>query len=267
MENEANIVEEVIETEDFTKESLKYYDKINRKIKISTISFLIILATLFFRRYRDFDVALTSNLFIGLLAIAFIYTIYLLTLVNKRKTSLEIEVVSKELKRHNEIFDVVSIIPIFIAVVTFLNAFILSPATVVKTSMEPNYHEGDNIIVYHMNVSYDRYDVVIMKHSANDYYIKRVIGLPGETITIKNGEIYIDDELLNDPTILKEGAATYCSVGYNIDTTEECSYVIPDGEYFLIGDNREASSDSRSFGSISEEDLYGKVIIKLNIFN
>jgi len=269
-ENHVEELEEEIEEKveiDYSQDSIVYYKKIKRKVIGSLISFVIIIITAFFKQYEDFDVAFTSTLFIALLIAAIIITGIGLMRIIKSHKSLELERTRNELKRFNDIYDVFSVIPLFIAIVSFSNAFFISPATVVKTSMEPNYYEGDNILVYHFFEQYERFDVAIIKVVEDDYYIKRVIGLPGETVVIKNGEIYIDGELLNDPTILKDGAKTYCNVGFNVDPNEECSFSLEEGQYFMLGDNREGSLDSRSFGVVLEEEIFGKVVLKIDILN
>jgi len=267
-ENNEVLVEEALEeVEDFTEKSLIFYDKLKRRSIISLISFAIIIFTMFFDKYSDFDVALTSNLFLLLLFVSLIATLSVNYLLFVTRLTMNEETVMKKLKKGNDIYDVISIIPIFIAIVAFSNAFVVSPASVVKTSMEPNYYEGDNILVYHLLESYKRYDVVIVKITEEDYYIKRIIGLPGEKVTIKNGDIYINDVLLDDPTVLKVGAGTYCTVGNSVDVYENCDFNVPEGEYFVLGDNREASIDSRYLGFIKEGNLYGKVIIKLGFLN
>lgn len=284
MEEQIDIIEEVLEEEeqekDFTEESLKYYKKLKRKTIVAFASMLVIFISIFFEKYEDFDVALSSTLFMGLLGMSIGATIGTTIYLYKTRLTLSSETVMTNLKKINDIFDVVSIVPVFIAIVSISNTMLISPATVVQTSMEPNYHEGDNILVYHLFENYKRYDVVILKAGDDDYFIKRIIGLPGETITIKNGEIYIgagsEEELLNDPTILKEGAETYCQPGASGDPEDVCTFVVPQGTYFVLGDNREGSNDSRVFEQLSyldvgtyipEDKLYGKVILKLDFLN
>lgn len=93
-------------------------------------------------------------------------------------------------------------------------------------------------------------------------YIKRVIGLPGEKVTIKDGKVYINDELLNEP-YLQEGVYTTGSEMIYTDV------VVPEGTVFVMGDNRKRSVDSRKLGCIPIEKIESKVLIRiwpLNLF-
>lgn len=284
-------MEEQIIEEELLEEKEEYslnVKKLRRRLIISSVSIVLAIITMFMKKYHDFDVifkayysmryedyVVTNNLgsmgFIIGFIIALLFVVFLWVFLYNRGTWQE----KVSAKWIYDTFDIISILPVFIALVTILNAFVISPATVTRTSMEPNYYEGDNVFILHTR-SYERYDVVIVlagvgeynpatgRYERNDYYIKRVIGLPGETVKIEGGEIYIDGVLLDDPTVLKTGAGTYCDVGYSVDKSQVCTFTIPEGEYFLIGDNREASYDSRALGPFKEEDLYGKVILKIS---
>jgi signal peptidase I len=280
---EQNIIEEQQEKEKYVLNVAK----LRRRLIITSASIILALSTMMLKQYHDFDVIfkglynlryeeyiLSSNIgsigFIIAFLIAMLFTIFLWIYLYGKGTWQE----KLNAKLLYDSFDIISIIPFFIAFVTLLNAFVISPASVTRTSMEPNYYEGDNVFILHTN-NYDRFDVVIVLaevgelnpetglYSKNEHYIKRIIGLPGETITLSGGEIYIDGELLDDPTVLKTGAGTYCNVGILQNELEVCTFTVPEGEYFLIGDNREASYDSRRLGSFKIEDLFGVVILKI----
>ncbi|MGH2533983.1 MAG: signal peptidase I [Thermomicrobiales bacterium] len=100
----------------------------------------------------------------------------------------------------------------------------------------------------------ERGDIVVFNPpvSSPKPYIKRVIGLPGETVTIENGYVEIDGQRLEEPYI--DGDITDC-------TRDPCSWEVDEGEVFVMGDNRRNSSDSRTFGSISVDDIIGKAWI------
>ena len=133
---------------------------------------------------------------------------------------------------------------IIIVVVVFVRTFIITPVKVNGNSMYPTL-EGNEIMLLNKLGSVERFDIVVLE--TNKYegdLIKRVIGLPGETIEIKNNEIYINDELLDDPYGY--------GITYNIDPV-----TLGDDEYFVLGDNRIISLDSRSFGAIHRSEIMG----------
>lgn len=261
--------------------------KLNRRMVVSTFFILATILTLLLSKYHDFDVIfrgiymlkyenyifldnLGSWLFITGFVVSILMTVFIWIYFYTRGSWQD----KLNMRRVYDAFDIVSIVPTFIAVLTILNSFVISPATVTHTSMEPNYYEGDNIFIIHMT-KYDRFDVAVVlaevgeyhevsdSYSLNEYYIKRIIGLPGETVSIANGRVSINGVLLDDSEYLKLNTMTYCDVGVNEDPSETCTFVVPEGEYFLLGDNRSASYDSRGVGTFKEDYLYGKVIFKV----
>jgi len=144
-----------------------------------------------------------------------------------------------------------------------LRTFVIQPYFIPSASMEPTLMVGDKVLVN--KLSYDlhpihRGDVIVFKKPPDDNtpgikdLIKRVIGLPGETIAGRNGQIYINGKLLNEPWLPK----------VDRDTTSTFGPVqIPAGEYFVMGDNRADSSDSRVFGPITKSLVVGRAFIKV----
>lgn len=266
-------MEENFELEnDFFEESMAVYKKLIRRTMLVVFFYIVTLVSSMFEKYNDFDVIFTSMFFKVLLTISILLTIFNI-IISFQKHRFGDEKAYKLLKREKDIYDLVSVIPIFIAVVVFLNAFILSPAVVEGPSMEPNYYEGDTVIISHLS-SLDRMDVIILKVDEGDsysYYIKRIIGLPGDTVTIENNHIYITDSSGNttllDDVSLPNNAVTTCLTGPGQSITQSCSFTVPQGEYFVLGDNRQLSTDSRSIGTIKIEDIYGEVIYILPFLN
>jgi len=118
-------------------------------------------------------------------------------------------------------------------------------------SMEPNFHTSERVIVDRVSMLLsgpERGDVVVLNSPTSDeLLIKRVIGLPNETVVIRNGRVYVDDRLLNEPYVLN-----YC-------TSRSCDgmwHLGPD-EYFVLGDNRSSSLDSHVFGPIHRSAIKG----------
>lgn len=99
-----------------------------------------------------------------------------------------------------------------------------------------------------------RGDVIIFKYSDTQDFIKRVIGLPGDKVMLKDGHIYINDQLLDESAYLSN--SIYTNGGEFLHEGE--SITVPDNEYFVCGDNRPHSSDSRTFGPVSKDNIKGK---------
>lgn len=131
--------------------------------------------------------------------------------------------------------------------------------------MEVTLQEDDKIIINKLAYwkrNPKRFDVIVFKQSGSEhsyYNIKRVIGLPGETVQIIDGLVYIDNELLEEPMNVEP---------INIPGLAEEPIVLEDDEYFVLGDNRNNSEDSRFFniGNVVRGDIVGKAWITLDPF-
>jgi len=157
-----------------------------------------------------------------------------------------------------------------IAAVIFLAYFIIyycvEKTTVIGSSMEKTLSANDQIIInkfiYHVSDP-KRFDVIVFKQSGKEhsfYNIKRIIGLPGETVQIKDGSIYINGEVLDEIIEVEE------MVNYGLAAEE---IVLEENEYFVLGDNRNNSEDSRfaSIGNITRDEIIGKASLRLSPFN
>lgn len=159
-------------------------------------------------------------------------------------------------------FDFLQGIVVFLAVLVMIYLFILSPQEVSGASMESSFHNGEyiltNKIEYKLN-NPERGDVVIFKSPKNKEvdYIKRVIGLPGETVKLEDNIFYVNGKKIEEP-YLDPGLFTFG--GSYLHEGEEVT--VPEGQYFVVGDNRPHSSDSREFGPIAKEDFIGKALFR-----
>jgi signal peptidase I len=140
--------------------------------------------------------------------------------------------------------------------------FILTPNQVKGASMEPTFHTGEYILTSRVTYKFrsmQRGDVVVFKSPKNPdiEYIKRVIGLPRDQVTITDGEVSLNDNVLNEKYI---AATTNLWEGGCIKNGEP--YNVPDGEVFVMGDNRPRSSDSREFCSVPIQSLIGQVFYR-----
>lgn len=138
-----------------------------------------------------------------------------------------------------------------------VNYLVFEPFYVNGPSMQPTLDGGrsdvdeDGDIVYLNTVKKpSRGDIVVFSYE-NRHLVKRVIGVPGDTVLIKDGELYLNGELMREDYILEDMA----DAPYSDQTF--LSLTVPDGAYFVLGDNRNNSSDSRVFGCVSEDDITG----------
>ena len=132
-----------------------------------------------------------------------------------------------------------------ILVISTIRTFIITPIVVSGESMVPTLDGKEVMILKKYDTKYERFDVVVVNKSVEgDNIIKRVIGLPGETIKYKNNKLYINDKIIED------------SYAYG-ETEDFVSITLGDDEYFLMGDNREISLDSRLIGVIKDYEIEG----------
>ncbi|MBE6154952.1 MAG: signal peptidase I [Firmicutes bacterium] len=144
---------------------------------------------------------------------------------------------------------------ILIVVVLFLMVFVFSVTQVVGNSMNPTLKDGEvlllNKFIYRFS-DVKRGDIISLDYDDTKYLIKRVIGLPGDTINIKNNKVYINNQVYEEDYLPDYEYEDFylSSLGYN---------TIPEDMYFVIGDNREDSLDSRKIGLINKDDINGKI--------
>ena len=152
-------------------------------------------------------------------------------------------------------------IAIIIGLTWLIITFVGQRTRVSGHSMEATLHDGDNLIVdklsYHFREP-KRFEIIVFpyRHKENTYYIKRIIGLPGETVQVKDGYVYIDGEKLDE--------------NYGLEVMEDAGIAaepieLGEDEYFVLGDNRNHSSDSRdpSVGILHRDELIGRAWIRI----
>ena len=153
-------------------------------------------------------------------------------------------------------------IVILVAAVYLLITYVVQRTQVSGHSMEPTLQHGDNLIVDKISYRFrepKRYEIIVFPYAykENTYYIKRIIGLPGETIQVIDGQVYINGEVLADEHYGKEVMLDPGIAGEPITLGAD--------EYFVLGDNRNHSSDSRdpSVGVLQREDLIGRAWVRI----
>ncbi len=176
------------------------------------------------------------------------------------------EVEEEEFSLKNEIVDVITYIGIAFFLVAILIQFVVQRDVVDGESMMNTLQDEDNILVDKLTYQFSdpqRFDVVLFPYGEGDEelcFIKRVIGLPGETVQIsRSGDIFIDGEFLEE------------YYGFE-DIQQDKRYLAADGytlqedEYFVMGDNRNNSYDSRQIGGIKREDIIGRAVFRIYPF-
>ena len=139
---------------------------------------------------------------------------------------------------------------VIVVVVVLIRTFIITPVRVDGDSMKNTLKNGDILLLYKLS-SINRFDIIVLdEEKDNEKIIKRVIGLPGETVAIKKGKIYINDKVIDDEYAYGE-------------TSDYNKVTLKDDEYFILGDNRLISKDSRYFGPIKDNEIKGKIVFRL----
>jgi len=177
---------------------------------------------------------------------------------------------------------IIEIIKVFfwaLIIILPIRVFLFQPFFVQGASMEPNFEDGEYLIINELgyketDVGFDnlhlfsvnpfkdlqRGDVVVFRYPKNpsQYFIKRIVGLPGETMSINNGRVTIINS--DNPSGLVLDESDYLSK--DLQTSGNTDQKLGDDEYFVMGDNRSSSHDSRSWGPLKKDKIIGKVFVR-----
>jgi signal peptidase I len=161
------------------------------------------------------------------------------------------------------LWETLKIIIISLIIIVPVRYFLVQPFYVKGASMEPNFYDHEYLIIDEISYRFEtpiRGDIVVFKYPKNpsDYFIKRVIALPGERVIIENGQVKIANSknpagfILDESEYLPNTTKTFG----NIDIT------LGENQYYVLGDNRASSLDSRGFGPITNKDIIGKTWLR-----
>ena len=161
------------------------------------------------------------------------------------------------------VWETIKIIIISLAIILPIRYYLVQPFFVKGASMEDNFHDGDYLLIDEISYRFNepkRGDVVVFRYPENpsQFFIKRIIGLPGETIEVKNDKITIYNSEFPQGFSINEA---YLSIGQ--ETIGNLSENLDDDEYYVMGDNRLQSSDSRRWGPLEKSFITGKAFLRL----
>jgi signal peptidase I len=159
--------------------------------------------------------------------------------------------------------EVLKVVIISLAIIIPVRYFLIQPFYVKGASMEPNFHDNEYLIID--EISYrlrtpDRGDVVVLRNPnrPSEFFIKRIIGLPGETVEIENGHVFITNTINPNGKQLDESPY----LKKEVVTSGTTDVTLGPEEYIVLGDNRPSSLDSRTFGPIHRSEIIGRTWIR-----
>ena len=167
------------------------------------------------------------------------------------------------------VFELIKIVVISLVIIIPVRYFLIQPFYVKGASMEPNFYDHEYLIIDEISYRFNspqRGDIIVFRYPKDpqEYFIKRVIGLPNEKVQIKNGQVYIYNSENPDGVALDE---PYLQPGEKTYGLTEDPITLGDKEYFVLGDNRNSSKDSRSFGPVNVSYITGRVFLRGWPFN
>ncbi len=165
------------------------------------------------------------------------------------------------------LFEIVETLVLTIIIFFLIQNFVAQPYKVEQQSMEQTLEPGQYVLVDKLTPRFDDYsrgDIVVF-HAPEDWssddtpFIKRVIGEGGDTIDIRDGEVYVNDIVIDEPYVFADEDGEPQPTDGGID---QATWTVPDGELFLMGDHRSNSADSRTFGPVEVDQIIGRAWLR-----
>lgn len=155
------------------------------------------------------------------------------------------------------LLEVAKVVIVVFAIIIPVRHYLVKPFYVRGASMEPNFHDYEYLVIDELSYRFrepQRGEVVVLNDpmDPSQYFIKRIIGLPGEHLVIRDGVVRINGKILDESMYLED----------SVRTTGHDDVTLEDNEYYVMGDNRLASLDSRVFGSVDQSEFIGRTWIR-----
>ena len=161
------------------------------------------------------------------------------------------------------IWETVKIVIISLIIIIPVRYFVVQPFYVKGASMEPNFYDHEYLIINEISYRFNqvaRGEIVVFRHPSgeNNFYIKRIIGLPNERVVIENSKVKIFNQENPNGFVLNESEYLSSDVKFY----DQLEITLEDNEFFVMGDNRASSLDSRKFGAVLRSDIIGKTWLR-----
>lgn len=158
------------------------------------------------------------------------------------------------------VWEVAKVVIISLAIILPVRYYIIQPFYVKGSSMEPTFYDYEYLIINEIGYRFNEpaeSDVIVLKdpRHTSQYFIKRIIGVPGDTVKVDNGKVFVNGEQLDESAYLDDSVYTDSAFG-----NDEITLGVD--QYYVMGDNRPASYDSRRFGAVDRSEIIGKVWIR-----
>lgn len=175
---------------------------------------------------------------------------------------IQVEPVSEPVKKKRTLsivlYTLFSLLIIIILGFFISYTFLFRPFQMAGNGMYPTYHDGEYLLTETFAHTFQRGDIVIFAGPNNEgkYFNQRIIGMPGDTITVIDGDVYIDNKILDEHSYLAKDIKTFSGPFLQ----EDKSVTVPPDDYITLGDNRPFSADSRDWGFVPKKNIIGKVL-------
>lgn len=174
-----------------------------------------------------------------------------------------------------ELFEWIIVIAISAVLYFLISTYLLAPYNVKGHSMDYTFSDNDKVLINRVSKDFNRGDIVVFHANETDDYIKRIIGVPGDAIEMIDDVLYINGEKFDEPyldkkkkELKKTDSNKNLTPDFNIEYLASTKLKkVPDNTYFVMGDNRPNSTDSRIFGFVKKEKLVGKVMVRYYPFS